>query len=50
MVIHILKDGTRPSDINGHVVRIKDAEPVYQLLNKINRERGKYARKNNNDN
>lgn len=32
MVYHILKDGSRPEDISGHVVQIEDAEPLYQLL------------------
>ena len=41
MVYHILKDGSRPKDITGHVVKIKDAEPVYRLFDSINRERTK---------
>lgn len=39
MVYHILRDGSRPKDITGMVVKIKDAEPVYKLLDSINRER-----------
>lgn len=37
MVIHILKDGTRLDDIAGHIVRIRDAETVYKLMDSINR-------------
>ena len=35
-IIHILKDGTRLDDITGHVVRMEYAEPVYNLIRKIN--------------
>lgn len=37
-VIHILRDGTRLRDISGLVVKISDAEPVYNLMDHINRE------------
>ena len=36
MVIHILKDGTKPKDITGHVVKYEDAKTVYQLISNIN--------------
>ena len=46
MVKHILKDGTVLTDITGHIVRIEDAEAVYQLMDKLNEERGrKYDRR-----
>ena len=32
MVYHVLKDGTRKTDITGHVVKISDAEALYQLI------------------
>lgn len=35
-VIHILKDGSRVDSVKGHVVKIADAEPLYQLLHSIN--------------
>lgn len=38
MITHIMKDGTVLEDITGHVVKVEDAEPVYRLLDKINRE------------
>lgn len=41
MIIHILKDGTRLNDITGHVVKVKDAEAVYQLIHKINEEKAR---------
>ena len=40
-VIHILKDGSVVKDITGHVVRMEDAGPLYQLIDKINREGSK---------
>lgn len=43
-VIHILKDGTILEDITGHVVRIEDAGPLYDLIDKINREGSKKLR------
>lgn len=44
MVIHILKDGTRLDDIAGHIVRIRDAETVYKLMDEINKKRAKYEK------
>ena len=38
MVIHILKDGTRPADISGHIVKGPEAEAVYNLMNRISEE------------
>lgn len=38
-VIHILKDGSIVKDITGHVVRMEDAGPLYDLIDSINRER-----------
>lgn len=40
-VTHILKDGSIVKDITGHVVRMEDAGPLYQLIDKINREGSK---------
>ena len=40
-VIHILKDGSVLKDITGHVVKMEDASPLYQLIDSINRERSK---------
>lgn len=36
-VFHVLKDGSRPKDITGHVVRAVDVPAVYQLMKQINR-------------
>ena len=38
VITHRLKDGTQLDDISGHVVKMADAKPVYDLLDKINRE------------
>jgi hypothetical protein len=44
-VIHILKDGSRPTDITGHIVRLEDANPLYQLLHNINQTRSQVKKK-----
>ena len=36
-VVHILKDGSVIKDITGHVVRMEDAGPLYDLIDEINR-------------
>ena len=38
MIVHILKDGTKLTDISGHVVKLKDAKAVYDLMDKINQK------------
>lgn len=40
-VVHILKDGSIVKDITGHVVRVEDAGPLYQLIDDINRRGSK---------
>lgn len=35
MVYHVMKDGTIKKDITGHVVKIQDAEQVYDLISTI---------------
>lgn len=40
-VIHILRDGSIVKDITGHVVRMEDAGPLYDLIDRINREGSK---------
>lgn len=37
-VIHILKDGSQVEDITGHVVKMDDAAPLYNLIREINRK------------
>ena len=44
MVIHILRDGTRLNDIDGHVVKGQEAEAVYSLMNKISEEQSNGTR------
>ena len=36
-VFHILKDGSRPADITGHIVRLEDASPLYKFIHSITR-------------
>lgn len=36
-VIHILKDGTRPKDITGHVVKVSEATTFYDIMKNLNR-------------
>lgn len=40
-VYHILKDGSRPTDITGRIVKIEDATPLYRYLRNITYERSK---------
>ena len=35
MVYHILADGTITKDITGRVVKMRDAEPLYNLMRTI---------------
>ena len=44
-VIHILKDGSRPPDITGHIVRLEDASPLYRLIHSINRKKSQVKKK-----
>lgn len=44
-VIHILKDGRIVDDITGHVVKMEDAAPLYELMRRINNENA--VRRNN---
>jgi hypothetical protein len=36
-VYHVLKDGSTPKDITGHIVRVADADPLYRYIHSINR-------------
>lgn len=50
-VYHVLKDGSRPKDITGHVIRLEDADPLYRLLDSLNlkktSKKNTYERKKN---
>ena len=45
MVVHILKDGSIVDDITGHIVRMEDAAPLYDLIDSINRQGSKKVHK-----
>ena len=45
MVYHILKNGETVKDITGHIVRLEDANPLYQLLHSINRKKSQAREK-----
>jgi len=40
-VYHVLKDGSRPPDIRGHVVHMADVEPLYRFIHSVNQKSGK---------
>lgn len=40
-VVHILRDGSVVKDITGHVVRMEDARPLYNLIDRINQQGSK---------
>lgn len=46
-ITHVLNDGTVLDDIQGHVVKVGEAESVYDLIDSINRDgkRGKNGKK-----
>lgn len=35
MVYHVLANGVTTKDITGHIVKLKDAEPVYELMRSL---------------
>lgn len=45
MVYHVLKDGTVKKDITGHVVKMKDAEAVYNLMRDMSKRPKKVVKK-----
>lgn len=46
MVKHVLKDGTTVNDITGHIVKMKDAKAVYNLIESINQSKMRKAQRN----
>lgn len=36
-VFHVFKDGTKTTDIKGHVIKRSDLPMLYQIVNKIER-------------
>lgn len=45
MVYHVGKDGTAIKDISGRVVKLSDAEPLYQLMVKMSEKKRKDVHK-----
>lgn len=45
-VIHVLADGSRTTDITGHVVKFESAITVYQLIARINDQSTKGKKRN----
>lgn len=39
MVIHVLKDGTVLDNIEGYIVKVEEAETLYNMLDQINETR-----------
>lgn len=39
MVYHVLKDGSRPTSIRGHIVKMTDAKNTYEILSRIKRRK-----------
>ena len=38
MVYHVMKDGSRPTDITGRVIRMEDAPTFYQVIHNIKKK------------
>ena len=45
-ITHVLSDGTILKDIQGHVVKVSEAESVYNLIDHINNENDRKREKN----
>ena len=41
MVRHVLKDGKEVKSISGHVIKIDDAQSIYQIIDRINERKRK---------
>lgn len=39
MVYHIMRDGSKPTDINGRVIKVSEASSLYEILKEIHRRR-----------
>lgn len=44
VVVHVLRDGTRLDDISGHIVKGREAEAVYNLMNRLSEEQSNDSR------
>lgn len=38
-VVHVLRDGTVLDSIEGHIVKFEDAEPLYRMIDNLNKGR-----------
>ena len=45
MVYHIMKDGSRPTDITGKVIKVSEAESLYEVMKQIHTRRQRERRK-----
>ena len=41
MVHHVLKDGSRPEDITGHIVKVEEAYTLYRFIDEVNQNGSK---------
>ncbi len=39
MVYHIMKDGSRPTDITGKVIKVSEAASLYEVMKQIHNRR-----------
>lgn len=37
MVYHILRDGSTPSDITGKIVKVSEAQPLYEMIGNLSK-------------
>jgi hypothetical protein len=42
-IIHVLADGTKKTDITGHVVKKKDTEALYEIFTQILKKKSQKA-------
>lgn len=50
MVYHVLKDGSRTTNITGYIVKLEDAKPIYGLMDAINYSGSRKEKRNENAN
>ena len=45
MVYHIMKDGTKLTDITGKVIKVSEADSLYEVMKQIHKRRQREERK-----
>ena len=46
MVYHIMKDGSKPTDITGKVIKVSEAKSLYEVMKQIHKRRLNEGKRN----